>query len=103
MPHKEAGVLYLTQCPACEDELALGWLPVHDDLPYVRRAERRHLPWRAASEEGVALDPVTCACGQVTLALSTKDEHARAVVTWTGALEPKLRIVPQYGSLRDLA
>lgn len=101
MKRKEAGVCYVTSCPACGDELALGWLPTAVPLPHLRDPARRRLPWRSSRPDGVALDAVTCGCGQVSLALAENAEHARVAVTWTGAMEPTLRVLPQYGSVRD--
>jgi hypothetical protein len=100
MPHKEAGVLYLTACPGCGDELALGWLPKAVDLPHLVDAAKRRLPWRGDAQ-GLAVDPVTCHCGAVTLAPAAGAPQGRVAVTWSGSKEPSLRVIPQYGSIRD--
>lgn len=99
---KEGGVIYVAACLACQDELALGWLPTQVDVPRIRPESSRR-PWPSRRPDGVFTEPVTCRCGQVRLALVEEAERARVAVYWTGAQEPTLRIVPQYGSMRDLA
>lgn len=92
--------MYSATCPACRDELTVGWVPDGlGALPAQKDPARRKVP--ATDGQGMTHAPQVCGCGGVTLRLHGAAQ--RAVVEWTTAAEPVVSSSMTHGSLRDRA
>jgi len=99
MRRKEIGLVHWTRCPACQDELAVGWLGDRP-VPYLVDPAKR--PAYRPDRQGMVLGPVACGCGAIRLQLHP-EAPGRVVVEWQGAEEPVVASQTVHGNLRDLA
>lgn len=99
MRRKELGAVHYTRCPACHDELAVGWLGDRA-VPFLAEAAKRAT--YAPDRQGMVLGPVGCGCGATRIQLHP-EAPGRVIIEWTTSEEPVVAAQAVHGSLRDLA